>query len=134
MIQIDMPMPMDCEACPLNDEYAECALLGELVVNCGRLPDCPLREVEDTMDESTREVERPERFTVETLAEHLKTVGSAIKTDADTIGHFADGGRSIKIEAEISPAEMATVVTYTVVRYADPRTRTANKVVDEVEE
>jgi hypothetical protein len=45
MIQIDMPMPMDCEECPLNDEYAECALLGEFVAKCGRLPDCPLREM-----------------------------------------------------------------------------------------
>ena len=45
MIQIDMPMPMDCEECPLNDEYAECALLGKFVAKYGRLPDCPLREV-----------------------------------------------------------------------------------------
>lgn len=47
MVLIDMPMPMDCETCPLNDEYAECALLGEFVAKCGRLPDCPLREVEE---------------------------------------------------------------------------------------
>lgn len=46
MIAIDMEMPMDCETCPLNDEYAECALLGEFVAKCGRLPNCPLREVE----------------------------------------------------------------------------------------
>ena len=45
-IVIEMPMPMDCETCPLNDEYAECALLGEFVAKCGRLPDCPLSEVE----------------------------------------------------------------------------------------
>lgn len=47
MIQIDMEMPIHCEACPLNDEYAECALLGEVVAKCGRLPNCPLREVKD---------------------------------------------------------------------------------------
>ena len=45
MIQIDMPMPMDCEECPLNDEYAECVLLGIFGSKYGRLPDCPLREV-----------------------------------------------------------------------------------------
>ena len=44
MIQIDMEMPRDCEECPLNDEYAECAFLGKFVAKCGRLPDCPLRE------------------------------------------------------------------------------------------
>lgn len=46
MIQIDMPMPSDCQECPLNDEYAECALLGVFTPKYGRLPDCPLREVE----------------------------------------------------------------------------------------
>ena len=46
-VLIDMEMPGHCEECPLNDEYAECALLGEVVAKCGRLPDCPLREVED---------------------------------------------------------------------------------------
>ena len=45
MIQIDMPMPGDCEECPLNDEYAECVLFGKFVAKYGRLPDCPLREV-----------------------------------------------------------------------------------------
>ena len=45
-IVIEMPMPRDCVECPLKDEYAECALLGEFVAKCGRLPDCPLREVE----------------------------------------------------------------------------------------
>lgn len=45
MIQIDMEMPRDCEECPLNDEYAECALLSKFVAKWGRLPDCPLREV-----------------------------------------------------------------------------------------
>lgn len=94
MIQIDMEMPMDCEA----------------------------------WDETTKAVERPAGFTTETLAEHLKTVGSAIKTDADAIGHFADGGQSVKIEAEINPGDMVTMVKYTVTRYADPRTRMANKV------
>lgn len=47
MIQIDMEMPRDCEECPLNDEYAECALLGKFVAKWGRLPDCPLREVKE---------------------------------------------------------------------------------------
>lgn len=47
MIQIDMEMPMDCEVCPLNDEYAECALLGEFVAKYGRLSNCPLREVKE---------------------------------------------------------------------------------------
>lgn len=45
MIAIDMEMPMDCVECPLNDEYAECALLGEFVAKYGRLPDCPLIEM-----------------------------------------------------------------------------------------
>lgn len=45
MIQIDMEMPMDCEECPLNDEYAECILLGIFGSKYGRHPDCPLREV-----------------------------------------------------------------------------------------
>ena len=58
MIQIDMPMPMDCEECPLNDEYAECALLGEFVAKCGRLPDCPLREVEDPWPDLQKKLEQ----------------------------------------------------------------------------
>ena len=52
MIQIDMEMPIHCEACPLNDEYAECALLGEVVAKCGRLPNCPLREADMVFDKS----------------------------------------------------------------------------------
>lgn len=44
-ILIDMTMPRDCEECPLMDEYAECAFLGKFVAKCGRLSDCPLREV-----------------------------------------------------------------------------------------
>ena len=52
MIQIDMPMPGDCEECPLNDEYAECVLLGKFVAKYGRLPDCPLREADIVFDKS----------------------------------------------------------------------------------
>lgn len=85
-------------------------------------------ERDDEMGETTRTVERHEWLTVETLSEHLKTIGNAIKTDADAIGHFADGGQSIKIEAEVNPGEAVTMVKYTVMRYADPRTRAANKV------
>lgn len=44
-ILIDIPMPMDCEECPLNDEYAECVLLGIFGSKYGRLPDCPLKEI-----------------------------------------------------------------------------------------
>lgn len=58
MIQIDMPMPRDCEECPLNDEYAECALLGKIVEKCGRLPDCPLKEVEDPWLDLQKKLER----------------------------------------------------------------------------
>ena len=46
MIQIDMPMPMDCVECPMYDEYGECIFLGTFAAKYGRLPDCPLREVE----------------------------------------------------------------------------------------
>ena len=46
MIQIDMPMPSDCVECPMYDEYGECIFLGTFAAQYGRLPDCPLREVE----------------------------------------------------------------------------------------
>lgn len=46
MIQIDMPMPMDCVECPMYDEYGECIFLDTFAAQYGRLPDCPLREVE----------------------------------------------------------------------------------------
>lgn len=71
-------------------------------------------------------VGRTEWLTKETLAEHLKTVGNAIKADADAIGHFAEGGKYVKIEAEINPGEAVTSVRYIVERNADPRTRAAN--------
>jgi hypothetical protein len=54
MIQIDMPMPMDCEECPLtypiHDGGAEyCCLtdVPEYIYRYGERPaECPLREVE----------------------------------------------------------------------------------------
>ena len=47
MIQIDMPMPENCQECPMYDEYGECLYLGTFAAQYGRLPDCPLREVEE---------------------------------------------------------------------------------------
>ncbi len=47
MIQIDMPMPENCQECPIYDEYGECLFLGTFAAQYGRLPDCPLREVEE---------------------------------------------------------------------------------------
>ena len=58
MIQIDMPMPGACEECPLNDEYAECVLLGKFVAKYGRLPDCPLKEAEDPWLDLQKKLER----------------------------------------------------------------------------
>jgi hypothetical protein len=58
MVLIDMEMPGHCEECPLNDEYAECAFLGKFVAKCGRLPDCPLREVEDPWLDLQKKLER----------------------------------------------------------------------------
>lgn len=110
-----------------------------LEVSCERLMEQPTAEkvgkwvatkemIKDMKTEKTKAIERPQGFTADTLAEHLKTIGSAIRTDADSLGHFADGGQSIRIEAEINPGEMVTMVTYTVTRNADPRTRTANHI------
>ena len=82
--------------------------------------------IKDMKTEKTKAIERPQGFTVDTLAEHLKTIGSAIKADADAIGHFAEGGQYVKIEAEINPGEAVTTVRYIVERLADPRTKTAN--------
>lgn len=99
--------------------------------NCKGKPccgDCDECGEDDEMEVMTSTVSRPEWLTVETLAEHLKTVGSAIKTDAEAIGHFADGGQNVKIEAEISPGEAITTVKYTVERYADPRVKRASMV------
>lgn len=42
----NMPMPGDCQECPMYDEYGECIFLGTFAAQYGRLPDCPLREVE----------------------------------------------------------------------------------------
>ena len=56
MIQIDMPMPMDCEECPLtypiHDGGAEyCCLtdVPEYIYRYGERPaECPLREVSES--------------------------------------------------------------------------------------
>lgn len=52
MIQIDMPMPMDCVECPMYDEYGECIFLNTFAAQYGRLPDCPLREADIVFDKS----------------------------------------------------------------------------------
>lgn len=78
------------------------------------------------MSEITRAIKRPDVLSKENFAEHLKTVGNAIKTDAGAIAHFAEGGQSVKIEAEVNPGEAVTTVRYIVERLADPRTKTAN--------
>lgn len=46
MILIDMEMPKDCEVCPLNDDYAECALLNRSASSWGRFLDCPMKEMD----------------------------------------------------------------------------------------
>lgn len=85
-----------------------------------------IKEMIKDMTEKTKSIERPQWFTADTFAEHLKAIGSAIKADADAIGHFSEGGRYVKIEAEINPGEAVTTVRYIVERHADPRTRAAN--------
>ena len=57
MILIDKPIPEDCDDCFCNDDYYRCGLLNEEfpLHLSGRLPDCPLREMEKADDLISRQ-------------------------------------------------------------------------------
>ena len=49
MIQIDVPMPINCVDCDNREirPLIGCKLIYSGCANCGRHPDCPLKEVSD---------------------------------------------------------------------------------------
>lgn len=61
------------------------------------------------------------------LVEHVKCIGKRITEDAELLMSDPKTTREIKIEARIKPQTDATTVTYTIVKYADPRIKKGGK-------
>lgn len=66
MILIDKPIPEDCDYCFYNDDGDKCGLLNESfpLYFSGRLPNCPLREMEKADDPISRQA------AIDTLTEY----------------------------------------------------------------